>query len=86
MIRRIELVLDLTNNESNTLEYKEKINDGFFKSLSAFANTEGGTIFLGISDKKEVKGIDLSNGNQEKVINQVIDLLGIQPKVEEINY
>ena len=69
-------------NECNTIEFKEKVNDNFFKSLSAFANTDGGCILLGVSDDKSIEGF---NGQQEGVINQIIDCLGIQPKIEVEN-
>ncbi|MDD3435548.1 MAG: ATP-binding protein [Candidatus Gastranaerophilales bacterium] len=76
------MILKLAEDESSILEYKEEVNDGFFKSLSAFANTDGGTIILGISNEKNIKGIDLSNGNQETIINKIIHSLGIQPKIQ----
>ena len=60
--------------ESSTVEFKEKVNDNFFKSLSAFANTEGGRILLGIKDDKTPVGF---NGHQESLINQIIESLGI---------
>lgn len=66
-------------NECNTIEFKEKVNDNFFKSLSAFANTDGGCILLGVKDDKYIEGF---HGQQEGVINQIIDCLGIQPKIE----
>ena len=75
--------LDIKNlNESVTFEFKEKVNDKFFHSLSAFANTEGGIILLGVADDKSIVGF---NGQQEGVINQIIDCLGIQPKIEVLN-
>jgi len=75
------LTLDLSKNESVILEYKEEINTNFYKSLSAFANTKGGIILLGVTDKKEPKGIDLPKGRQETIINQIVDSLGIQPEI-----
>lgn len=69
----------LSYEENNTTEFKEKVTDNFFKSLSAFANTEGGCILLGVKDDKSMEGF---NGHQEDVINQIIDCLGIQPKIE----
>lgn len=66
-------------NECNTIEFKEKVNDNFFKSLSAFANTDGGCIYLGMKDDKSIEGF---MGQQESVINQIIDCLGIQPQIE----
>ena len=68
-------------NECETLEFKEGVCDNFFKSISAFSNSEGGCILLGVKDDKTVKGFD---GNQERVINQIIDSLGIHPKIKEI--
>lgn len=69
-------------NECNTIEFKEKVNDNFFKSLSAFANTDGGCILLGVKDDKSIDGF---NGQQESVINQIIDCLGVQPRIEVEN-
>ncbi len=40
--------------ESSTIEFKELVNDSVFKSLSAFSNTNGGQLYIGISDRKEV--------------------------------
>jgi len=76
------LTLDLTKDESITLEYKEKVVDRVFETLSAFSNTNGGSLILGVTDNKEVVGIDLSNGKQEAIINKTIDLLGIQPEIK----
>lgn len=76
------MVLDLLLNECNTIEFKEKVNENFFKTLSAFANTDGGCILLGVRDDKSIEGF---NGQQESVINQIIDCLGIQPKIEVEN-
>lgn len=76
------MTLDLSKDESNTLEYKEKVIDKVFESLSAFCNTNGGSVILGVADNKAVVGIDLSNGKQESIINKTIDLLGIQPDIK----
>lgn len=79
------MVLDLSKDESNTLEYKEKVVDKVFETLSALCNTNGGNVILGVTDNKEVVGIDLSNGKQESIINKTIDLLGIQPEINVFN-
>lgn len=77
------MVIDLSKiNENNKIEFKERVNENFFKSLSAFANTDGGCILLGIKDDKSIEGF---NCQQESVINQIIDCLGIQPKIEVEN-
>lgn len=74
------MVIDLSEiNEGNKIELKEQVNENFFKSLSAFANTNGGCVYLGVKDDKSVEGF---TGQQESVINQIIDCLGIQPQIE----
>ncbi len=69
-------------NECETIEFKEKVCSGLFESLSAFANTNGGCILLGVKDDKTIKGYV---GKQEDLINQIIDSLGIQPKVKTLH-
>lgn len=42
----------LKSTESTHIEFKEKINKSLFQTISAFANGEGGEIYIGINDKK----------------------------------
>lgn len=48
----------LTQRESSQLEFKSKIDSPFkiARTLSAFANTAGGTLLIGINDDRTVKG------------------------------
>lgn len=43
--------------ETHLVEYKQKWNDEFLKELCAFANAEGGALFIGIKDNGEICGI-----------------------------
>lgn len=70
--------------ESQTLEFKEKINDGVYKTLSAFSNTEGGILYIGIDDNSKVKGLNLNPKDIESIINKIIDSLGIHPEINLI--
>jgi predicted HTH transcriptional regulator len=51
----------LKQNEGIKLDFKQKITskDKIAKTLSALANSQGGFIVIGMSDKKEVVGIDV---------------------------
>ena len=68
--------------ESQTLEYKKELNEGVFKAISAFANTKGGEIIIGISNKEEVKGLNIPNNEFEDFVNRVVHLLGIHPEMK----
>ena len=43
--------------ENRQLEYKEKLSNSFLKTVSAFANYDGGIILFGVNDSGEVVGI-----------------------------
>lgn len=46
--------------ESQTVEFKESWRDEYLKTICAFANTDGGTLYVGINDKGEAVGVDNS--------------------------
>ena len=57
-----ELSLILKEGEGLKIEFKESFEPkSLAKELVAFANSEGGRIFLGINDKCDVKGIKITN-------------------------
>ncbi|MBR1754712.1 putative DNA binding domain-containing protein [bacterium] len=76
--------IDLKNltDECNTVEYKQAETDTLYKTVSAFANTDGGCIILGVTDDKEIVGIDLCDNKQEQIVNKIADNTGILPNVE----
>ena len=47
-------------NESQNIEYKESWRDEYLKWICGFANAQGGSIFIGVNDKKEVVGVENS--------------------------
>ena len=53
--------------EQKNIDYKEKFGDRVLRDLSAFANTEGGTVIIGISENGEIKGINLTNKELERI-------------------
>lgn len=44
--------------ETRNIEFKESVTHTFLKTVSAFCNYGGGTIYFGISDNGTEKGID----------------------------
>lgn len=72
----------IKEEESEYLEFKEKWRDEFLKTLSAFANLNGGKLILGIDDKHNVIGIDNSENLLEDIPSKTREKLGLTPSVK----
>lgn len=69
-------------NEGKTLEFKRDLSspEGVLKSLTAFANTAGGTIVIGVEDgSKRVRGVPDVLKEEERLANLVAD--SIRPRL-----
>ena len=42
--------------ESEKIEFKTSFNEGVIETLVAFSNAKSGTVYVGVTDKGEVKG------------------------------
>ncbi len=65
--------------ESEQVEYKSKLTDEIYKEVIAFANTDGGTIYIGIDDQGNITGIDQVDETYTRLTNGIRD--AIQPDV-----
>jgi len=73
-----ELKLILEEGEGYRIEFKEALS-GIDKEMVAFANASGGRLFIGVTDKKAVRGISIDN----KLKSQVQDIANqCQPPVK----
>ena len=63
--------------ESSTMELKREVNADFKKEIIAFANTDGGEIFVGVEKNGAVAGIDNCDDVMAQVGNMIRD--GIKP-------
>ena len=68
-------------NESQNVEYKETWHDEYLKWICGFANAQGGRIYIGVNDKKEVVGVDDSKRLMEDIPNKVVMSMGIKVDV-----
>ena len=59
----------LSSGEGQFVEFKESLDKSLAKEIVAFANSQGGRIFLGISDKNEPKGINITNELKSQIID-----------------
>lgn len=52
------------------VEFKEKLpKDGINKQIIAFANTQGGTIYIGVADDGDVVGIEDVDATCQQITN-----------------
>lgn len=65
--------------ESQTVEFKSKVIDEIKKSVIAFANSGGGTLYIGIADGGDVVGLPDADADMMNVNNMLRD--GIKPDV-----
>ena len=68
--------------ESQYVELKESWRDEYLKTVSAFANTAGGTLYIGYNDNGKVIGVDKSKRLLEDLPNKIINSLGLTASVK----
>ena len=61
--------------ESERIEYKYQLIDDIYKEVIAFANTDGGIIYLGIDDKGNLIGIDNVDETYTRLTNGIRDAI-----------
>ena len=71
------------------MEFKERFDNGTIETAVAFANTKGGAVLIGVSDKGEIKGVDVGSDTIEKITNKIVQTTDpkMYPKisVKEVN-
>ena len=77
----------IKTGESETFEFKEKFDERTIESAVAFSNTKGGTIFIGVSDQNNIKGIKIGKETINQWTNQISQSTDprIIPELEEIS-
>ena len=59
----------LSEGEDQWIEFKEKVTRELAEEIVAFANTEGGKIFLGVTDEGKIVGLEDIKQAEHYVIN-----------------
>lgn len=69
----MSLLLDeiLKRGEGQTIEFKSSFSDEVIISLVAFSNAQGGTVYIGINDRKEVVGVTLGKETVASWMNEI---------------
>jgi len=64
-----ELMFIVEQGEGQFIEFKENVDKSLSKEIVAFSNAQGGKIYLGITDKGVVKGINITNSLNSTIID-----------------
>ena len=65
------------NKESQNIEFKESWRDEYLKWICGFANAQGGTLYIGVSDNGEVCGLQDAKKLMEDIPNKIINSMGL---------
>jgi len=63
--------------ESQTIEFKQIWKDDYLKTICAFANSNGGVLYIGLNDNGEVIGIDNAKELLDFLPNKINNKLGL---------
>lgn len=61
--------------ETENIEFKSQVTDDLYKEVIAFANTDGGIIYIGIDDNGNTIGIDNVDKNYTRITNGIRDAI-----------
>lgn len=72
----------ISSSESTTIEWKPSLSqiNEIIASIAAFANTEGGKLFVGVSKRGEPIGVTIGKGTVENLANRIAQ--HTEPKIQ----
>lgn len=71
----------LSDTENRQVEFKESENPAMYKTLSAFSNTNGGVLLVGVADDKTIVGFNCSNNKIKQITDTIANKLLIHPVI-----
>ena len=70
-MKTADLKQRITQGENTRTEFKESFDQEVIETAAAFANTDGGTILIGVSDKAEIRGITIGKETLRNWSNRI---------------
>ena len=61
----------IAQGENATTEFKENFDQEAIETAAAFANTNGGVIFIRVSDRREIRGVTIGRETLRDVSNRI---------------
>lgn len=74
----------MKKQENQDIEFKESWSDDVLKTICAFANTDGGIVYIGVNDQG--KAVNVKDGKKllEYIPNKIKDILGIVASIKSV--
>lgn len=63
------------NYETENIEFKARFTDEIYKEIIAFANTEGGILYIGIDDNGNAVGLENADEEYTRITNSIRDAI-----------
>lgn len=76
----------LQEEKQNGVEFTESMDENAFCTISAFSNTNGGTMFCGVKSENNIPGFDCNDKNIQPLTTKIIDKMGINPTITCFNW
>ena len=76
----------IAQGENTTTEFKENFDQEAIETAAAFANTEGGTVLIGVSDRREISGITVGKETLRDISNRIAQATEprITPEIQSV--
>lgn len=73
----------LLEGKQKGVEFAESMDKNAYQTVSAFSNTDGGTLFCGVKSERNITGF---SGDKETITTKIIDKMGITPTITCFNW
>ena len=70
-MKTVDLKQRIAQGENTTTEFKENFDQEAIETAAAFANTDGGTILIGVSDRQKINGITIGKETLRDISNRM---------------
>ena len=77
IVNQNTIMAKLEFGESQNIEYKQSWRDEYLKWICGFANAQGGRLYIGVNDNREVVGVADAKKLLEDIPNKIGNQLGI---------
>ena len=77
--------MKIDKDEKHNLEFKQSWRDEYLKWICAFANTHGGSLYIGVKDDGEICGVKDYHKLSEDVPNKILQSMGLICEVKLLN-